>query len=371
MVPEDQRPKWKELPKRFNLANCNVIGSTLQRAYGGSSALENPPINPVTGFGRTSAEVHREMRAYRAALRRKHAADEYAPVFQGDYLFVQLPSKPVCLARVVHDCCIDDALSPTITFKVSEYTHTPQAGVTGFFGTFTKKVNEYHNPQDPKRTGPKFVRIQHISRHEIVVYDVQTWLDKELIRQMALDESPPEDCVRVMPSSLRALAAKVPELACPAELPQSHQAKDREESVARQAQEQRDRYGDDPPPPVPDAFEVVPCNGGDGKDVRDFMLWTRIGLGQVQWYQGKVVKRLKPGHRAGYTHDATFDAAPGVRGVRLTKAAYDEGCWVALKKKQQEAPAREARVIREAPRCSTSRKESLPTRARTAAQQNS
>lgn len=334
-LPLEKRPKWRELPKRCNLRDAPT-GASHSRDLGGSSALENPPINPVTGYGRTQTEVEREVRAYRAALRRSSVAAKNPPVFQGDYLFVQLPSKPVFLARVVHDCCLDDAISPSLTFTVCEYAHTPQQGMTGFFGTFTKKVNESWDPLD-KRKGGKFVRIQNITRNDIVAYDVMTKVDRQLLAERAADELPPQDCLRVKPSSLRALASKVPELAFPAEIPRSHAALEQEEANARRVQEQRARDGDDPPAPIPPGFELVtPLS--DGQQIKHFMIWTRLDGGQVKWHQGKVVKLLPPNQRQGYTHDATFVESPGVRGVRLTKEAYDDGCWVVLKELERAPP---------------------------------
>lgn len=109
------KPVWKELPK------CTADTPTMRTttgAVGVSSQLENPTINPLTGCGRTTQEVAREAAAYRSYLRRKHSSSENPAVFQGDYLLLQLSSKPIFLARVVHDCFLDDALSPNLSFAV-------------------------------------------------------------------------------------------------------------------------------------------------------------------------------------------------------------------------------------------------------------
>lgn len=348
-LAQELKPKWRQLPKRFNVTPADGgVSQQQNRILGGSSCMENPPINPITGFGRTSTEVQRETRAYRAAIRRQHLAVEFPAVFQGDYLFIQLPSKPIFLARVVHDCCIDDAISPSITFTIGEYVHTPQEGVPGFFGTFTKKENSAYDPND-RRMGGKFVRLQNITRHEVVLYDVATWTDREMIRDRAAQELPPEDCVRVKPSSLRALATKLPELALPLQVPESHLQMDRAEQVAQRAQEQRDRHGDDPPPQIPDGFELVEWS--EGQAIKHFLLWTSLDRGEVQWHQGKVVKALAH-HRAGYTHDANFVDKPGVRGIRLTHDTYEEGCWVAMKEREVSAAATNKRALNR-PRVST------------------
>lgn len=106
-------------------------------AAGVTSALENPPINPVTGPGRTATEVQRETEGYRAYVRQRHGERANPPVFQGDYIFVQLPSKPIFLARVVGHCIIDDALANDISITIGEYSHEPQQRVPGFFGWFS------------------------------------------------------------------------------------------------------------------------------------------------------------------------------------------------------------------------------------------
>ena len=144
------KPKWAELP------NCKETPAARKTTIldGIGTALENPPINPVTGPGRTATEVNRETLAYRAYIRRTAGDDVPPPVFQSDYLFIQLKSKPMFLARVANNCVIDDALAEDIMFTIGEYTHEPQSGVVGFFGLFTKAPNYYHDPTD-KRTGGK------------------------------------------------------------------------------------------------------------------------------------------------------------------------------------------------------------------------
>lgn len=150
--------------------NCSVEDMVVQpraisaRIAGVSSQLENPPVNPLTGCGRNAQEViRREVAAYQSYQRRLHPASEFSPIFQGDYLFVLLAGKPLMQARVLHDCCIDDAVSPNLTFAIGEYQHEAQSDIGGFFGTFTKKSISAYDPRD-KRKGGKLVRHLQMSR---------------------------------------------------------------------------------------------------------------------------------------------------------------------------------------------------------------
>ena len=73
--------------------------------------MENPSVNPITGFGRTAAQRARELAAFRRAAR-EESTSLIPSVFQGDFLFVQLPRGDVQLHRVAHGACIEDANSP-------------------------------------------------------------------------------------------------------------------------------------------------------------------------------------------------------------------------------------------------------------------
>ena len=143
------------------------------------------------GPGRTATEVQREVAAYRAFMRREHSDNPNFPLFQSDYLFVQLPGKPIFLGRVVHDCCMDDAISPDITFTVGEYAHIAQDRVSGLVGYFTKKPNVSYDPHD-KRKGGVFVRHIKMTRDNVVGYNVQTWVDRALLAERAADELEPQ-----------------------------------------------------------------------------------------------------------------------------------------------------------------------------------
>ena len=78
-LPESMRLPWVELPK---------IAPNRAMPQGGvvhehSTVLENPPVNPVTGPGRTAADVNYELRIYQAKVR---ALDSKA-IFQADFIF--------------------------------------------------------------------------------------------------------------------------------------------------------------------------------------------------------------------------------------------------------------------------------------------
>ena len=320
-LASELKPKWGTLPT-FQVESTDPDRSILDTV---TCRLENPPVNPVTGPGRSGTEVQREVHAYRQYLRRVNHKADVQPIFQSDYLFVQLPGTDVFLARVVHDCCIDDALSPSLTFTIGEYIHEPQNRVPGFFGTFTKKPNAAHNPLD-KRTGGKFVRHANITRDLILVIGVQVWVDRKLLAERAADEAEPQDCLRVAPESLRALALKRPAIAVPGTLPASHRDRDVADRATQAARTEQQTV-DDPPPPIPTGFRKVDWNPGD--DVQEFLVWTKLsGESSMKWHRARVVRKLHANFRGGYTHDARF--SDGTRGVALIADTYEEGCWVSI-----------------------------------------
>lgn len=238
---------------------------------------------------------------------------------------MQLPGADDFLARMVNDCCIDDALARGLSFTIGEYIHEAQR-VPGFFGIFTKKPNATHNPLD-KRTGGKFMRHANITRAEILVSNVQTWVDRTLLAERAADDAEPHDCLRVAPRSLRALALKRPGLAVPERLPASHRDRDAADREAEAAQSQRRRTGDGPPPTILARFYQMQWSPGG--DVQHFIIWTKLtGDSSNRWHQALVTRKLPANFRRGYTHDARF--SDGIRGDALTGAAYSEGCWVVI-----------------------------------------
>lgn len=310
------KPKWGELPKCASRAAIINDDSILG---GASSQLENPPINPVTGFGRTTEEVQRETEAYRVVTRVANRESEYPAVFQADYLFVQLPGKPLILARVVHGCSLEEATSPELTFSVGEYGHTPDSRhPSSMLGLFTKAENPSYNQHD-KRTGRKFIRHINISRAEVVTYDVRTFVDRLVLAQDAADKKKHRDCVRIAPSSLLALSRVRPEFTCPLVWPDPYkQVQDAEaqEDLQERAREEQGADADDPPPPIPANFEVDDAWETDSQ-VKHFCLWTKLpGVDRTaRWHQGLVTKVYPSGFRGGYTHDAKFNSDGAIRGV--------------------------------------------------------
>lgn len=216
-----------------------------------------------------------------------------------------------------------------------EYTHTSERGFAGFLGAFSRTANAAYDEHD-RRKGGMFVRHHELSRAEIIVYNVQTWIDRDLAAQRAADAAAPHDCVRVKLSSLRELATKRPEFALPSRLPAAHLEKDKEESAANTQLQEREVEGDDPPAPIPAGFKQVDWDCGT-QSVVDFMIWTKLDRGPAKWHQAKVHRALPPNFRGGFTHEATFAKLKGVRGVQLTIEAYGDGCWVPIQPCEQQA----------------------------------
>ena len=132
-----------------------------------SNVLENPVVNPVTGKGRTAADVAYELNMHRAHMR---TVDKTA-IFQADFIFTNIGGS-VQLCRVANGLCIVDAVAANIKFTAVELEHHPQAGSPGFYGHFTLKENPHFDVKD-KKSGLKYVRHQHLTRAEILVYNVE------------------------------------------------------------------------------------------------------------------------------------------------------------------------------------------------------
>ena len=93
------RLEWKALPVATILGGGvrpenETIARGCERFGAVTDALENAPVNPLTGHGRTPAEVNKELRAWHAYMRAEYQSKN--PIFQGDYLFVQLPGASAC-----------------------------------------------------------------------------------------------------------------------------------------------------------------------------------------------------------------------------------------------------------------------------------
>ena len=110
-VQPSQRLVWRALPVlSYSVGEdgatpqvARILGRTalrhLDATAGVTSGLENPPVNPLTGAGRTAADVARDLAAYKAYVRSIEISDCPA-VFQADYLLMhpQGPHPP----RLLH-----------------------------------------------------------------------------------------------------------------------------------------------------------------------------------------------------------------------------------------------------------------------------
>ena len=195
------KPVWQDLP-RFKPVRTGTISDSFV-----SDEMENPPVNPVTGPGRTAAEVAREVAEYRARIRDEDSS--HPPLFQADFVFAIPPGGSLGLHRVAHGACLYRSTAAEIAFTTVEYQHHSQEGFDGFWGTFTQQTNSRYDPKD-RKTGGKFVRHQEMTRREVKLYDVRTFLDGGKIR--------------VSTDSLSSLSkVSNAQRPTPAELPESHQ----------------------------------------------------------------------------------------------------------------------------------------------------
>ena len=326
--------QWRELPRRNSQ---DVAGGTrpehqsaTQRRRGSlldgiSLALENPPVNPLTGRGRTSADVARDTQAWQAYVR-SQASDEFEAVFQGDYLFVHPPNQTLQLHRVASGAFIEDATAPGISFQTSEYVQTPDPLIGGFWGEFTMKPNADYNPAN-KKTGGIYVRHSEITRDHIKLYHVKV----VIVKKAPIPDQRPATYVRVLAESLTRLAKVCPEFVVPKQLPASHADDDIASADDDIPQDDHVEEEEDPPPPIPHGYKQVPAP--PRSSVTDFLLWSTVGNGRAEWHLGVVTKvypanftyRGKP-----YTHDAKLDGNEEVRGVNLTRQLEADGLWVAL-----------------------------------------
>lgn len=119
-LPDGMKLKWVELPKTA------VHRGQLPQSLRYQSTLENPDVNPMTGAGRSAADVQAELQR----LKERTRALRDTAIFQADFLFVQLQGESVQLHRVVHGLCLHDATSDDLSFTTLEYVHHPQESST-------------------------------------------------------------------------------------------------------------------------------------------------------------------------------------------------------------------------------------------------
>eukprot|EP00965_Chrysotila_dentata_P049669 1646963-Pleurochrysis_carterae.AAC.1 len=204
------------LSRSANLMFCLILPlqvaaatSAARSAQNASERLENPPVNPITGPGRTAAMVRADAMAYqKSSLANAQRSGGPAGIFQGNYLLIRLPADTgVKLHRVAHCIFYQDATAQDATFTSLEYTHVPVLGQPDLWGTFTPRPNPNYNPTNV-RSGLKFVRHSTLSRSHIVMYNVKT-----LERRGEL---------RIAASALKELATICPEYPFPASILVTH-----------------------------------------------------------------------------------------------------------------------------------------------------
>ena len=226
----DMKLAWADLP----LCQPQRGGPAQELQFANTTdAMENPAVNPITGPGRTTADVARELRAYKQDVR----ANALNALFQADFLFVErLPDLPLALHRVVHNQCLRDAVLKDISFTTVEYEHHAQPDFSGFFGHFTIKANpDYDAAAQDRKAGGKFLRHQNITREDVVMYNVDVFekkgagISKQLyVGSAALD-------------ALSLATPKHPQL--PAELPATHRPAGQPAVGAGEAAGRRDGRG--------------------------------------------------------------------------------------------------------------------------------
>ena len=168
----------------------------------------------------------------------------------------------------------------------------------------------------------------------------------------------PTKFVRIHLESLQRLATKFPaEYPMPAIIPDSH-AEDVDANPGPgdkdddgSSDEDDDEHDDDPDlVRIPEGYIRAPITACFTTVVY-FMLWASVARKQARWHFGTVTKTYPPGftfRRAPFTHDATLNVAPDVRGVNLTRQQQADGYWVHLVPKQG-APSSKVRVTAEPP----------------------
>ena len=254
-LPEGMKLKWAELPKRASMAAQPAGGPAGDYYPGGvhassharfiahsiapnpvlpplslehlltpcplprADAMENPPVDPTTGFGRTAADRAADLRAYQDTVRNADAGLPEA-VFQGEHLLVQIaPTEPVQFVRVSHNACIAEARADKILITVTQKAADPQAGVHRLFGLFSDELNPDFDAHD-RRKGTKYIRHKNVDRSQIKVYNVKTHRVKVTIGAGA--EAKKVTKIRIDIAALKKLAA-VSDFTLPAVLPRSHQ----------------------------------------------------------------------------------------------------------------------------------------------------
>eukprot|EP00965_Chrysotila_dentata_P223843 6193823-Pleurochrysis_carterae.AAC.1 len=211
--------QWQPLPCCLPMTQAtSAAAESAEWGDGIDPALENPPINPIVGPGRTAAQVQHEVRAYQARRRAAARGTNNPAIFQAEYLFVQLPGRSVELHRVANSMYIYNAEAEELSFSTSEYMHTPQEGVPGFWGYFELRPNPSFDEKDPRK-GPRNIRHHNVGRDCIKMYDVETF--PVCVEVDGVERA--KTVVRVSAAALRELASICPELPrIPDQIPDTH-----------------------------------------------------------------------------------------------------------------------------------------------------
>ena len=183
-LPQDGTLKVPELPTHAWVAANN---GGAQQALSAGIRLENPVVNPVYGGApgqRTQGDVRKETIAYREATRGAGATG-LTPIFQGDFVLIQLHGASLALHTVCNGALLEQATEEDMSFTTAEYAHSAQHGAAGLWGTFAKKTNPAYDPLD-KKSGTKFTRHSGIRRSHVVIYNVQVFKDSDKALRISL-----------------------------------------------------------------------------------------------------------------------------------------------------------------------------------------
>ena len=342
-IPPELHLKWPTLKsRRTTPTDGGPPTMDLHRpdaVQGVTGALENPPVNPLTGLGRTPAQVKKELRAYQNWVR--STRQPFPALFQADYILALAPGHTLRLHRVASGLFIENATAEEICFQTVEYTQELQGAAGGFWGVFHLTYNENYNASNPK-LGPMYLRHNQMTREHVSVYNV------EVIVLPARPTRPgerPVTRIRIHANSLAELARRCPEFPVPSPLPATHirdsiavapaaraAAGDDSDDEEPEVETHEPEEEEDPPPPIPAGFSPVLDQTAD-TPLLHFMMWTALGRGRASWHVGKVVKTYGPNfvyRGKAVTHDVQLDGKTDIRPVNLSSKSFDEKCWLAI-----------------------------------------
>jgi hypothetical protein len=159
-LPAGKKLTWPILPRAQHVVHPSAVASA---DIASGDMVENPDVNPIAGCHRRSSVVRQELLLRNEQVRAAAALNVRAPpaIFKSDYIFMRKADGAVvlgCVAAVPFGGGVVDEAEVDVT----EYEHTPQVGVPGFFGTFVAKPNPQYNPSVSGSS--KMVRHRHVAR---------------------------------------------------------------------------------------------------------------------------------------------------------------------------------------------------------------